>query len=272
MGIRCPLFALLAVLAASAAAESPFPIFDAHVHYNLDIGRPVSVEEVFDLWRQAGIRGVLLTSRPNDGTRELLEAESPAVRKVAFARPYNTMADVRTWFRDPTIYEMVEQELDRGIYVGIGEFHIFGQDAHSEGFARFVQLAAARKLWLHAHCDDTVIDRIFALDPNAKVIWAAYRNEHRPRARGPVVLPLPDAARRAVVSRRHRGRQWHFRTVARTVHEIPGSLPARIGHLGARALAAGAGNRAWLSPVAAPPARGRGEEDRMGQRRQAVLR
>lgn len=165
------LAALLSIWTATRAADE-LPIFDAHVHYNLDVPRAVTVDEVFDLWRQAGIRGVLLTSRPNDGTRELLEAQSPEFRKVAFARPYNVMADVRTWFNDPKIYAMIERELDRGLYVGIGEFHIFGKDADSEGFARFVQLAAKRKLWLHAHCDDTVISRIFALDPNAKVVWA----------------------------------------------------------------------------------------------------
>ncbi len=170
------LFALLvaapAQAQAQAQAQAVLPIFDAHVHYNLDIGRPVSVDQVLDLWRRAGIQGVLLTSRPNDGTRELLAADTPGVRKVAFARPYNTMADVRTWFQDPTIYAMIEQELDRGLYVGIGEFHIFGKDADSDGFARFLKLAATRKLWLHAHCDDYVIERIFALDPGANVIWA----------------------------------------------------------------------------------------------------
>jgi hypothetical protein len=91
---------------------------------------------------------------------------------VAFARPYVVQADVQTWFHDPAIYAMIVRELDRGIYRGIGEFHIFGRDADSEGFARFVHLAAQRDLWLHAHCDDYVIERIFALDPGAKVIWA----------------------------------------------------------------------------------------------------
>ena len=104
-------------------------LFDAHVHYNLDIGRPVSVGRVFELWREAGIRGVLLTSRPNDGTRELLEKAPAEFKTVAFARPYVVMADVYTWFRDPAIYAMIEQELARGIYAGIGEFHIFGRDA-----------------------------------------------------------------------------------------------------------------------------------------------
>ena len=39
-------------------------------------------------WREAGIRGVLLTSRPNDGTRELLEKAPAEFKTVAFARPY----------------------------------------------------------------------------------------------------------------------------------------------------------------------------------------
>jgi hypothetical protein len=160
------------VAAPAARAQASSPIFDAHVHYNLDIGRPVPVERVFELWRQAGIRGVLLTSRPNDGTRELLAAAPPEFQAVAFARPYVVASDVRTWFRDPAILAMIQKELARGIYKGIGEFHIFGRDADSEGFARFVALASQQGLWLHAHCDDYVIERIFALDPDARVIWA----------------------------------------------------------------------------------------------------
>jgi len=166
--------ALIAAVVAPPAAQAQAlsPIFDAHVHYNLDIGRPVPVERVFELWRQAGIRGVLLTSRPNDGTRELLAAAPPEFQAVAFARPYVVASDVRTWFRDPAILAMIQKELARGIYKGIGEFHIFGRDADSEGFARFVALASQQGLWLHAHCDDYVIERIFALDPDARVIWA----------------------------------------------------------------------------------------------------
>jgi hypothetical protein len=170
---RLSLTALLLLIAGTAQSAPPLtPVFDAHVHYNLDIGRPVSIERVFELWREAGIRGVLLTSRPNDGTRELLEKAPAEFKTVAFVRPYVVMADAQTWFRDPAIYAMVERELARGLYIGIGEFHIYGRDADNDGFARFVRLAAQRKLWLHAHCDDYVIERIFALDPQARVMWA----------------------------------------------------------------------------------------------------
>ena len=164
---------LLALAAAGApAAAERLPVFDAHVHYNFDFGRPLPVQAVLDTWREAGIRGVLLNSRPNDGTRELLAAAPPEFKAVAFARPYAVMSDVQTWFRDPAIYAMIERELERGIYVGLGEFHIYGRDADSEGFARFMRLAQQRRLWLHAHCDDYVIERIFALYPGARVIWA----------------------------------------------------------------------------------------------------
>jgi len=164
---------VLALTATGAGADAEqLPIFDAHVHYNLDIGRPLSVASVLDTWRRAGIRGVLLTSRPNDGTRELLVAAPPQFKAVAFARPYVVQSDVLTWFRDPAIYAMIERELERGIYVGLGEFHIYGHDADNEGFARFMRLAALHKLWLHAHCDDYVIERIFALYPDARVVWA----------------------------------------------------------------------------------------------------
>ena len=172
---RIALTALLALALAATRANADadrLPIFDAHVHYNLDIGRPLSVPAVLDTWRRAGIRGVLLTSRPNDGTRELLAAAPPEFKAVAFARPYVVQSDAFTWFRDPEIYAMIERELERGIYAGLGEFHIYGRDADSEGFARFMRLAAQRKLWLHAHCDDYVIERIFVLYPEAKVIWA----------------------------------------------------------------------------------------------------
>jgi hypothetical protein len=167
------LAAVLAALPSPAQADSTrLPIFDAHVHYNLDIGRPLPVADVLATWREAGIRGVLLTSRPNDGTRELLAAAPPEFQAVAFARPYVVMSDVQTWYRDPEIYRMIERELARGIYRGIGEFHIYGEAADSEGFAQFVRLAAQHGLWLHAHCDDYVIERIFALYPQARVIWA----------------------------------------------------------------------------------------------------
>ena len=116
----------LAPLATDATAAERLPVFDAHVHYNFDFGRPLSVNAVLDTWREAGIRAVLLNSRPNDGTRELLAAAPPEFKAVAFARPYVVMSDVQTWFRDPAIYAMIERELERGIYVGLGEFHIYG--------------------------------------------------------------------------------------------------------------------------------------------------
>ena len=167
------------------------PVFDAHIHYNLDEGRPVSVEEVFELWRRAGIRGGLLTSRPNDGTRELLEKAPKEFKTVAFARPYIVRGDVQTWFRDPAIYAMTERELARGIYIGIGEFHIFGRDADGDGFARFVRLAKQHGLWLHAHSDASAVRKLFALGPTLRIVWAHAGMSEPPEVVGAMLERYP---------------------------------------------------------------------------------
>ena len=105
----------LAIPAVTRADPESLPVFDAHVHYNLDEGRPLPVEQVLETWRKAGIRSVLLTSRPNDGTRELLAAAGSEFQAVAFARPYRVLTDVQTWFRDPAIYAMIERRQLPGV-------------------------------------------------------------------------------------------------------------------------------------------------------------
>ncbi len=80
-----------------------------------------------------GVRAVLANSRPNDGTRALAEAGAATaqggVTVVPFVRLYRDRADYDNWFRDDTIYQMVQAELARGTpagpYQGLGEFHLY---------------------------------------------------------------------------------------------------------------------------------------------------
>ena len=48
---------------------------------------------------------------------------------VPFVRLYRNRADYDNWFRDDSIYEMVQAELARGTasgpYKGLGEFHLY---------------------------------------------------------------------------------------------------------------------------------------------------
>ncbi len=160
-----------------ARAAEPLAIFDAHLHYNDEAVAVFPVADVLARFRATGVRTILATSRPNDGTRALLAAANAdpasAPRVVPFIRPYRNHADRQTWFDDPEIYALIESELARGIgYRGIGEFHVFGRDAATPWVKRIVELAVERNLWLHAHCDDAALEILLAHDPRARIIWA----------------------------------------------------------------------------------------------------
>jgi len=170
--------ALAGIAVAATLRAEPLPIFDAHLHYNDEARAPFPLPSVLALFREHGVRTILATSRPNDGTRALAEAAraSPASapRVVPFIRPYRNHADRATWFRDPEIYALIERELARDIgWRGIGEFHVFGSaDAGTPQVKRIVDLAVSRGLWLHAHCDEAALEALYRHDPRVKIVWA----------------------------------------------------------------------------------------------------
>ena len=183
--------ALLA-LAASAlcgvqahAADYTGPVFDAHLHYNVEAQGPHPVPDVLARMQRSGVRAIVANSRPNDGTRALAEARAEAaaagVTVVPFVRLYRNREDYSTWFQDDSIYDMVLAELARGTaagpYRGIGEFHLY-DSANAAGpvAQKLMALAQARGLVVLAHVDDAAIDGL--LQPtasggkNVRLIWA----------------------------------------------------------------------------------------------------
>src|SRR5215467_4297790 len=78
----------------------------------------------------------------------------------------------QTWHSDPAIFEMVQTEYKRGIYRGIGEFHIHGKAAAGELVKKLVDFAVEHDLYLHAHGDEEALLILFRHNPRAKVIWA----------------------------------------------------------------------------------------------------
>ena len=166
-------FLLLAAATLSHGA-GPYegPLFDAHLHYNDDAVARYSVGQVTELFRKNGVKAIIANSRPNDGSRALHDAKPVGVAVVPFIRVYRNRDDYGTWFNNPEIHEMIVTEHKRGIYRGIGEFHVFGKDASSEVVGKIVNFAVEKNLVLHAHCDDDALERLFAHNPKARIIWA----------------------------------------------------------------------------------------------------
>jgi len=167
-GVACA----LAFSFAHAQTLPPLPLFDAHMHYNVEARSTMSPAQVVALWRKTGTVGVLATSRPNDSTLDLIAQRAAGIHIIPFLRPYIVQPDRNDWFSNPKIEQYVEQELKRGIYRGIGEFHIFGKDAEAPYMVKIARLAKERGLWLHAHSDAEAIEIILRHAPGVKVIWA----------------------------------------------------------------------------------------------------
>jgi hypothetical protein len=170
---------LIALIAASllgcapvVAQQQDLKIFDAHLHYNQEPNPFYSLDQVLEVFKRNNVTGILATSRPNKGTHQLMDAKAPGLWVVPFIRPYRIRADIQTWFDDPSIVDLIEDEYKRGYYRGVGEFHIYGKSAATEVVRKIVNFAVERDLYLHAHCDEEALLILFGHNPRAKIIWA----------------------------------------------------------------------------------------------------
>ncbi len=172
----CGALALVVAIASGSGAAGQeaqrLELFDAHMHYNQEPNPYYSLDKLLETFRRNGITGVLATSRPNKGTHQLMDAKPPGLWVVPFIRPYRVRADIQTWFKDETILDLIKNEYKRGYYRGVGEFHIYGNDAAGPLVKQIVDFAVERDLYLHAHCDEVALLHLFAHNPRAKIIWA----------------------------------------------------------------------------------------------------
>jgi Amidohydrolase len=165
------LVALLLVLGAPAiGGAAELPIVDAHIHYSHDAWTVVPPKEAAALLKKAGVKRALVSSSDDDGTQQLL-AEAPDI-VVPELRPYRRRGDLSSWVRDDTVITYLEERLKKYRYVAIGEFHLYGADAELPVPRRMVALAKQHGLMLHAHSDADAIERLFKLDPGARILWA----------------------------------------------------------------------------------------------------
>jgi predicted TIM-barrel fold metal-dependent hydrolase len=167
---RAIIGATAALLLVGAGGAPDAPLFDAHVHYSEPDWATYTPEAALAVLDRSGVRRALVSSTPDDGTLRLWERAKDRI--VPFLRPYRTRADMATWHADPAVARYVEERLGRGVYRGIGEFHVYGPDVEGPTVRRLAELAVERDLFLHAHTDDATIGRMLDLYPRAKLLWA----------------------------------------------------------------------------------------------------
>ena len=167
-------FLLLTVLCWIGVAPSyaqDLPIFDAHIHYSQPDWAVLTPDQVLAILDRAGVRRALVSSTPDDGTLRLYD-KAPQ-RIVPFLRPYRSREDMLTWHSDPAVQTYVEERLTRGVYKGIGEFHLAMADqAEAPVVKRCAELAAQHQIFLHAHVDDVTVEKLLQLYPQVKILWA----------------------------------------------------------------------------------------------------
>ena len=156
---------------AAAAAQDTLPVVDTHIHYSQPDWQVLSAEQALHILDRAGIRRALVSSTPDEGTLKLY-ARAPG-RIVPFLRPYRSREDMLTWHSDPAVQTYVEERLKRGIYKGIGEFHLASAEhAAAPVVKRCAELAVQHQLFLHAHVDAIAVEKLLQLSPQAKILWA----------------------------------------------------------------------------------------------------
>lgn len=152
-------------------AEKRQPIFDTHVHYKEPAWSVYPPNVVIEMMERAGVARALVSSTPDEGTR-MLYREDPE-RIIPFLRPYHDDVTSSNWFKRSAIIDYFKTRLEMPIYKGLGEFHIHDPlNADSEVIKQTVKLAVERDMYLHVHSTHEAVEKIFAYEPRAKILWA----------------------------------------------------------------------------------------------------
>ena len=172
-----PIVFCLISFAAFGARADELPFFDGHLHYSGNAWEETTPEKAIAYLKEANIQRALLSSTPIEGTLKLYALDPkrfvPELRVYHKATSYETwLVERANWWRADDTMPFLENELKRGIYVGIGEFHLYGAEAQSAVIKRLVNLAVEKKLHLHAHADAQAIETLMSHNPQARILWA----------------------------------------------------------------------------------------------------
>ena len=165
-----PLFYLLIAFCPTTLDAAPLPLIDTHIHYSHDTWNSLPPAKAVQVLKDAGLKKALVSSSSDEGTQRLYQAAPELI--VPVLRPYRKRGELNTWFKDESVIELLATKLANNTYAGIGEFHIFGDDANLPVMRAVVKLASQYKIFLHAHSDAQAVKNLFSQDPNARILWA----------------------------------------------------------------------------------------------------
>ena len=178
---------LLGFCAATVADE--LRLVDAHIHYSHDAWQRTPPAEAVKLLRNAGLRHVFVSSSSDEGTQKLYKIAPELI--VPVLRPYRKRGELAKWKHDESVVSMLSERLSRNYYAGIGEFHAYGTDIELPVLQQVIGLAQKYKIFLHAHSDADAVERIFATNPDALVVWA-HSGFESPAQIGPMLEKYPN--------------------------------------------------------------------------------
>ncbi|MFN0315442.1 MAG: amidohydrolase family protein [Burkholderiales bacterium] len=187
---------LIAALISSPAVAGELPLFDAHLHYSANAWEEFPPQAVIELLDRAGVKKALLSSTPIEGTLKLYNHAPdrfiPELRVYRKTKSLDTWpAERAMWFKDPELIPFLERELQRGIYRGIGEFHVNGHEVDTPVMRKLVDLAVSHNLHLHAHSDAEAIALLFSFNAKARIIWAHAGMSTPPKVIGEFMARYP---------------------------------------------------------------------------------
>ena len=160
---------VFSLLSAPAMAENR-PVIDTHIHYSHDAWEMLPPPKAIKVLKKAGLKRAFVSSSSDEGTQKLYRLAPDLI--VPVLRPYRKRGETGTWIHDKTVVAMLEDRLAKNRYAGIGEFHVFGEDAELPVFKEVIRLAKQYGIFLHAHSDSNAVERIFKQNPEARVLWA----------------------------------------------------------------------------------------------------
>jgi hypothetical protein len=160
---------LVGLLAAPVRAQD-VPVFDAHIHYSQPDWSSYSPDAILALLDRTGVRWAIVSSTPDDGTVRLYDKAPGRIAPVL--RPYRTRADMGIWTTDASIVPYVRGRLTRGIYKGLGEFHLSAAQAGDPVVKELAALGVQHGLFLYAHTDAAGIEELLRRYPQARWLWA----------------------------------------------------------------------------------------------------